>query len=311
MSTYAITGVSGYLGRLLAARLASYPRARVIGIDQRAPAGLANLVFHACDIRDRRLAGILRDEQVETLVHLAFYTRPEGDAGEAESVNIEGTANVLRAAGEAGIGRLVLASSAAAYGSHPDNPVPMGEAQALRPNPDFYYSRHKAEQERMTGEFLRDHPQIQAVILRPCALIGPHIDNPTGASLRGKLLVYIKDDATPIQFIHEDDAAEAFYLAAMGPGEGTFNVAAAGTLTYPEIAALLDRKLLRLPYRLLAALATLGRWLRVSPVSARTLGFIRNPIVVDGSRFERQFGFNPRYTARQALAQFARSAART
>lgn len=305
MKTYCITGVSGYLGRLLADKLAGNPDVRVVGIDRTAPAGAKNVTFYDCDIRDRRLAQIFKHEKVHTLVHLAFYTLPEGDARLAESVNIAGTRNALEAAGEAGVRRLVLASSAAAYGSHPDNPVPMREEQALRPNPDFYYSRHKAEQEYITREFLRDHPDVKAVILRPCALIGPHINNPTGASLRQKILVYMSKDATPIQLIHEDDAAEAFRLAAVGDGEGVFNVAAEGTLTYPELARLLNKRLVCLPYRLLAALATLGRSLRVSPVSARTLRFIRHPIVVDGSKFSRSFGFKPRYTAREALIQFA------
>lgn len=305
MRTYGITGVSGYLGRLLARRLARDPEARVVGIDLRPPVDTAAIAFHRCDIRDRRLAQILADEQVETLIHLAFYTLPEGDAAIAESINVGGTGNVLRAAGMAGIRRLVLASSAAAYGSHRDNPVPLREEEPLRPNADFYYSRHKAEQERMAAEFQRDHPDIAVVILRPCALIGPHIDNPTGASLRQKVLIYVKGNTTPIQFIHEQDAAEAFYLAARGGEAGAFNVAAAGTLTYAEIAGLLNRKLVTLPYGVLAALATISRWLRVSPVSARTLGFIRHPIVVDAAKFGRSFGFKPRYTSREALMRFA------
>lgn len=305
MRTYAITGVSGYLGRLLANRLAGDPEVCVIGIDLKPPADAPAVLFRRCDIRERSLAQTLRDEKVDTLIHLAFYTLPEGDAALAESVNVDGTRNVLRAAGEAGIRRLVLASSAAAYGSHPDNPVPMREEQPLRPNSEFYYSRHKAEQERMAREFLHDHPGIETVILRPCALIGPHIDNPTGISLRQKILIYIRGDTTPIQFIHEEDAAEAFYLAARGTGTGVFNIAAEGTLTYGEIARLLNKQLVCLPYGLLAALATIGRRLRVSPVSAKTLGFIRNPMIVDGSKFNRSFGFKPRYTAREALLEFA------
>jgi len=308
MTTYGITGVSGYLGRLLAHRLAADPDTRVVGLDLRPPvAGPAGLAFRPCDIRDPGFAQILREEKIGTLIHLAFYTLPEGDARLAESVNLDGTRNVLQAAGAAGIRRLVLASSAAAYGSHPDNPVPLREEQPLRPNPEFPYSWHKAEQERMTREFLRAHPRVETVILRPCALIGPHINNPTGASLRQKFLLYIKGDTTPLQFIHEQDAAAAFALAARGGGTGVFNVAPEGTLTYAEIARLLHKPLLRLPYGLLAALATLGHRLRVSPVSARTLAFIRHPIIVDASRFRHSFAFQPRYTVHDALVEFTQS----
>lgn len=305
MTAYAITGVSGYVGRLLAAKLVAGAGNRVIGIDLVPPAGLAGMVFRRCDIRAPHLAGILREEAADTLVHLAFYTHPEGDKAVAHSVNVEGTRNVLAAAAQAGVRRVVLASSAAAYGSHRDNAVPLREDAPLRPNADYYYSRHKAEQERLMGEFAARHPDISTVVLRPCVVIGPHIDNPTGASLRQPVLIYIKGDRTPIQFIHEDDAVEAFYLAAKGSAAGTFNVAGEGTLTYAEIARILDKKLLVLPFAVLAALATLGKWLRLSPVSARTLRFIRNPMVVDGAKFAAAFGFRPHYNPRQAIENFA------
>jgi len=305
VTTYCITGVSGYVGRLLAAKLLEQPGARVVGVDQTPPAGLDGARFHRCDIRDPRLADILRDEAVDTLIHLAFYTAPEGDAALAESVNVGGTRNVLEAAGAAGVKRLVLASSTAAYGSHPDNPVPMREDAPLRPNRAFYYSWHKAEQERLAAEFQQGHPAVKVAVLRPCVLIGPHINNPTGASLRQKILVYIKGDATPIQMIHEDDAVEAFRLAATGEAVGIFNVAGGKTLTYPDIARTLGKKIVLLPFGLLAALATLGKWLRVSPVSATTLQFIRHPIVADGSKFAAAFGFVPQYSVHQALEDFA------
>lgn len=308
MTTFCITGVSGYVGRLLASRLSQHGGTRaVVGIDKVPPKDMRGIVFRQCDIRDPALADILREEGVDTLIHLAFYTLPEGDAKLAESINAGGTRNVLDAAGKAGVKRLVLASSAAAYGSHADNPVPMREEWPLRPNAFFYYSWHKAEQERLTAEFLRTHGDIETVVLRPCVVMGPHIANPTGDSLRQKVLVYIKGDATPIQMIHEDDAVEAFYLAATGKGTGVFNVAGEGTLTYPEIARVLGKKIVLLPFGLLAALATVGKRLGLSPVSATTLQFIRYPIVVDGAKFRAAFGFAPKFDPLQALAQFAGS----
>ncbi len=131
------------------------------------------------------------------------------------------------------------------------------------------------------------------------------MNNPTGDALGGRLLVYIRGNTAPIQFLHEDDAVEAFRLAAAGEAQGVFNVAADGTLTYPEIARILGKPLLLLPFRLLAALAGLGKRLGVSPVGAVTLRFIRHPIVVDSGRFRDAFGFTPRYDTRRALTAFA------
>jgi UDP-glucose 4-epimerase len=105
--------------------------------------------------------------------------------------------------------------------------------------------------------------------------------------------------------IHEDDAVEAFRLAATGEAVGIFNVAGGKTLTYPDIARTLGKKIVLLPFGLLAALATFGKRLGLSPVSATTLRFIRYPIVADGSKFAAAFGFAPKYSAHQALEQFA------
>ena len=302
--TYCITGITGYIGKLLARKLSREAGSHVIGIDLNRPTDSADIQFYRSDIRDTAIVDIFKSEKVDVIIHLAFYTHPEGDAALAESINVGGTRNILQAAAGSGVKRIVLASSAAAYGSHPDNAVPMTEDQPLRPNKYFYYSAHKAAQEELILEFKQQHPDVQTIILRPCVLIGPHINNPTGDSLRQKVLVFIKGRQPPIQFIYEDDAAHAFYLAAGSEIEGVYNIAAEGTLTYPEIAELMHKKIILVPFGVLSALANVGKRLRLSPVSATTLNFIRNPIVVDPSNFNRQFNFKPEYNTHQALMQF-------
>ena len=303
-TTYCITGISGYIGKLLAQKLSLEAGNKVMGIDLKAPTGLTNTLFFAKDIRDPAIGDIFEAEKVDVLIHLAFYTHPEGDATLAKSVNLAGTQNILRAAVRSGIKRLVLASSAAAYGSHPDNAIPMTESHPLRPNKYFYYSDHKAAQEKMVCQFSQQHPELKAIILRPCVLIGPHINNPTGDSLRQKVLLFIKGRQPPIQFIYEDDAAQAFHLAAKDDAAGVYNIAGEGTLTYPEIAELMNKRLILLPFGVLSTLANVGKRLKLSPVSARTLKFIRNPIIVDPSNFNRDFNFKPIYDTKHALMQF-------
>ena len=305
--TYCITGISGYIGKLLSQKLTRDPENNVIGIDLVQPDGLEFIKTYQSDIQDPGIVKIFKKEKVDVVVHLAFYTPPEGDAVLAKSVNVNGTQNILDAAGKAAVKRFVLASSSAAYGSHPDNPIPMNEAHPLRPNRYFYYSSHKALQEKLAQDFKKNHPEIQLVILRPCVLIGPHINNPTGDSLKQKILIYIKDKEPPFQLIYEDDAAEAFYLAAANKVEGIFNVAADGTLTYPQLANLVDKKILLLPFGMLKVLANIGKWLRLSPVGAKTLNFISNPVIIDPSEFNRCFNFTPRYDTKQALLQFSKS----
>ncbi|MDA3934340.1 MAG: NAD-dependent epimerase/dehydratase family protein [Gammaproteobacteria bacterium] len=310
MKTYCITGVGGYLGRLLANRLAADADARVVGIDIVSGLELTGVTVYQCDIRDAaEVSRILVTEKPDVLLHLAFYTLPEGDAQAAKSINIDGTQNIARAAVDAGVGRFVLVSSAAVYGSHANNPVALTEQHMPRPNDWFYYSHHKAEQERVMTDIVQQTPGAELVILRPAAVIGPHIDNPTGDALRGSVLFYPRGVPAPIQLLDEDDVAEAFYLAATGSRTGIFNVAAAGTLTYPELARLMGKRLMLLPYPVLAALATLGKLLGLVPVGARTVRFIRHPIVLDATEFSHSFNFRPRFDTRSAFMRFVASLA--
>jgi len=306
MTTYGITGVSGYLGSLLARRLRSVDGARVVGIDRNPPADLPDITFRRCDVRSAELAGVLQAEAIEVLVHLAFYTLPEGDSSEARSVNIDGTRRVLAAAGSSAVRRLVVTSSSAAYGSHPDNPIPIGEGHPLRPNQYFYYSAHKAEQEALVRRFSEEHPAVETVVLRPCVVIGPHINNPTGESLRQKVMIAVRNPEVPVQLIYEDDAAEAIFLAATGRPTGVFNVAGGGMATFREIGQMLDKKVVRIPYRILQPLASLARPLGLSPVGGRTVKFIRNPVIVDARRFNETFAFTPKFDTVGAVEEYHR-----
>ena len=76
--TYCITGISGYIGKLLVQKLTRDHKNRVIGIDLNMPAGLDNVQIYQNDIRNPGIVDILRNETVDVVVHLAFYTHPEG-----------------------------------------------------------------------------------------------------------------------------------------------------------------------------------------------------------------------------------------
>ena len=81
----------------------------------------------------------------DVLVHLGFQLWRSPDA---EGANVGGTANVVASRP----GRIVLASSAAVYGAWPDNPLPLTEAHAPRPNRQCPYAGHKLEAEHRCAD---------------------------------------------------------------------------------------------------------------------------------------------------------------
>src|SRR5439155_11222581 len=87
----------------------------------------------------------------DVVVHLAFLIIG-GNKQTTRAINVEGTLNVFRAAAAAGVERFVYASSVAAYGFHPDNPVGMTEDWPTRPADRLFYAQEKAELELLLQE---------------------------------------------------------------------------------------------------------------------------------------------------------------
>ena len=116
-----VTGVAGYWGSRVAARLAAEGSCHVIGLDAEQPAGERNgLDFVLADVRNPLLVELLKAEKVDTVCHLAFQhsTRRSEAAFDA---NVIGTTKLLGACAEAGVWKVVLKSSTAVYGARPTN----------------------------------------------------------------------------------------------------------------------------------------------------------------------------------------------
>jgi nucleoside-diphosphate-sugar epimerase len=151
--TVAVTGPTGTFGFGLIPLLQGDGRiARIIGIARRPfdPAGYGwtKMEYRRGDVRD---PAALREafEAADVVVHLAFLITGAAPADELRAVNVEGTLNAFRAAAAAGARRFVYASSVAAYGFHPDNPVGMTEDWPVRPAARLFYAKEKAELEHL------------------------------------------------------------------------------------------------------------------------------------------------------------------
>lgn len=118
--TILITGVAGFIGSNLAARLLQEQRFRVIGIDnlayglkEQVPPGVE---FHQLDIRSPSIYPVFRG--VDAVYHLAAkncISDCESNPIETADINITGTLNVLEACRRASIQKLIYAESSAVY----------------------------------------------------------------------------------------------------------------------------------------------------------------------------------------------------
>src|SRR5204862_6153575 len=138
--------------------------------------------------------------------------------------NVEGTLNAFRSAAAAGAERFVYASSVAAYGFHPDNPVGLTEDWPTRPASRLFYAQEKAELEELLRAEAAGHPGLGLYLLRPPIVLGPHavgakdiLPGPLAPLAKGAadlvrrspVPLPVLAPAMPVQFIHEDDVGQA------------------------------------------------------------------------------------------------------
>jgi 2-alkyl-3-oxoalkanoate reductase len=163
-----ITGVNGFIAGHLAERLLKEGW-RVRGTARRpdAAAWLANQgveVFPA-DLMDRD-ALVCATEGCAAVVHAAAWTGgPELSDGAGYEINVDGTANVLAAAQETGVERLIYVSSVAVYGV---NRSPVIDETAATPKVGQAYPDSK-----IVAEALVRTSGLPYVIIRPASTYGP------------------------------------------------------------------------------------------------------------------------------------------
>ena len=243
-----------------------------------------------CDGATRRALG-----GVDVLWHLGAQLWRSRD-GRQIAVNIDGTTNVLAARP----GHVVLASSAAVYGAHPSNPLPITEAWAPRPNADCPYAWHKLEAER------RCRDAGPAAILRLGAVLGPHADPRIRRATAGYRVVVPVLAGVPLalQFLAEDEAAGALVIAGLATACGTWNVATEDWLDGPGIAGVAGGRILRLPPWAAVRGSEIAYRLRLLPFGADRASLLGGPLALDASLARSDLGWVAGQRSSQVLGDF-------
>ncbi len=304
MNRILITGAAGAIGTALLRRLGPHSDIEVIATDIREPSDLpANTRFRKMDVTGSDPQSVILEERPDTIVHLASIVTPGPDSTrELEyRVDVEGTRNVLHAAIGAGTRRLVVTSSGAAYGYHPDNPVPLKETDAIRGNHEFAYSWHKRLVEEMLAEARHTAPDLEQVVLRVGTVLGANIENQITALFRKPRLLGLKGSDSPFVFIWDRDLAEILFRAATDSPAGIFNVAGNGSLTVSQIAAAMEKPVRWLQPGLVKAALTVARPLGLSRYGPEQVRFLLYRPVLDNSALRTGFGYEPELSSAEAF----------
>jgi UDP-glucose 4-epimerase len=281
-----------------------------LGLCRRVPAArYPKVEWRAADVASSPLRPVFNG--ADAVVHLAWLIQPARDQRLVRAVNVDGSERVFRAAAAAGVSTIVYASSVGAYAPGPKDRR-VDESWPTTGIATSFYSRHKADVERLLDRFESDNERIRVVRLRPGLIFkreaasgirrlfaGPLLP---GSLLRPALIPVVPDvDRLVFQAVHSHDVGDAYRLALVGDASGPFNIAAEPVLDPGELAGIVGARRTPLPARLLRAAVAASFKLRVQPSEPGWLDMALSVPIMDSSRAQRELGWRPRHSAADAL----------
>jgi UDP-glucose 4-epimerase len=302
---YVITGGSGYIGSRLVDLLERRDDTeKIVVCDVAPPKGYRpHTEFERVDVRDREAVRAVLDRvKPDVLVHLAFILNPSHDEGFAYDVDVNGTHNVLEAAGRAGTRQVLVTTSGTAYGAFADNPVPLTEDDPVRGVAGFSYARDKTESDRLCQLWAATHPDRVMTIVRPCIVFGPNVDNYlVRLWTKQPFAVDVGTLDRDVQFVHEDDVVEGITALLLGRHAGAYNVAGDGVMTGRECAELIGTPIRKMPLKVYRGLARAMWRLRQAEAPPGAIEFALHSWLLSNEKLKQTTGWRPRHSTRETF----------
>jgi UDP-glucose 4-epimerase len=299
-----VTGGAGFIGSHIVDRMLEEGH-DVAALDSLVTGKRENLTraldrgarLHELDIRDPSVGSLLAEERPEVVLHLAAQMDVRvsvADPAHDADVNIAGSLNLLDAARQAGIRKIIMASSGGCiYGEPKKLPV----KETYQGTPDSPYGISKKVLHDYLAFYRKAH-EIDYTVLALGNVYGPRQD-PTGeagvvaiflgAMLSGRQPVIFGDGKQTRDFVHVSDVVDAF-ARAIDRGSGTvFNI---GTALETNMLELWD------------ACARSTGWSGEVRFAPPRLGELER-IALDWSRAKRKLGWTPQMSIDGGIADTA------
>lgn len=210
-------------------------------------ANFENVVFHRGSITDKELTNKVL-ENTDYVFHLAaLISVPESleKPDECLEINVNGLLNVLEAAKNNGVKKVVHSSSAAIYGDDPRLPKDI----SMRPKPQTPYGITKLDGEYYLQMYFEQYG-LNTTSLRYFNVFGPRQDPKSQyaaaipifvyKALRNETITIFGDGEQTRDFVYVKDVVQANVLAATNEDViGVFNVANENAITIKELAELI------------------------------------------------------------------------
>lgn len=284
-----VAGSTGYIGRHLVRRLVEQgERPRCLVRDPQKAARLLPVqqveMVQGDTTQPASLAEALKG--VDTVIHAAFITadKKEGPGNRYTATNVQGTANLLRAAEEAGVGRVIEMSG---LGTRPDKPG------------SYMQGRYLAEQ-------MLKESKLDWTIIQPSVLFGkgaPFIKGLVDLIQTSPVVPLIGGGKVMFQPIYVEDVVSVVLHVLAGPERSSRKTFTIGGPDYYSFTQIIDALLHALhktrlkapaPRPLVGAgAAVMEAILPKPPLTKAALTLFSFDNTTDLNSVERDFGFTP------------------
>jgi UDP-glucose 4-epimerase len=308
-----VTGATGNVGTSVIEALGETPEVEeIVGLARRRPSwNPPKTSWDSLDILTADLTSAF--EGADAVIHLAWAIQPSRDLDTLERINVDGSRRVFDAVAEAGVPKLIYASSVGAYSPGPkqggvDERWPTDGIQSS------FYARQKALVEDLLDGLEARASGIRVVRMRPALIfkgeagteirrlfIGPFLP---GFLVRPGLIPLVpRLPRLCFQAVHSADVGRAYALATVRDVSGAFNLAADPPIGPDELARALKARTFPLPASIARRLVDLSWRLRIQPSPPGWLDMALAVPLMSSQRAREELGWEPRRTSLEALEE--------
>ena len=304
-----IIGISGGLAKITAGLIATkFPHIKITGVDSRSvqqDIKSNNLEIKTIRYTRGNFEKLFRDKSYDIVFHLARMSHAGANTNshlaKRLDLNIMGTSRILDLSLKFNVKKVIILSTHHVYGALSDNPVYIKEDASLRASIKYPELRDVTEMDQIATNWMwKNKKEIETIVLRPCNIIGPQINNSITQFLTSPLSPVPIDYNPMFQFIHEFDMANILIKTMQKVSTGIYNVAPDDTISIREARKIIGQTSIPVPIIALVPLAKIFK--KTWKFPDYLLDYLKFSCIIENKELVKHFNKNIfRFTTREAL----------
>lgn len=305
--TIMVTGAAGAMAQMVIQKLKA--EHKVVAIYFRDAQHMDTSVEHyRVDMNKRGFEDIFRDHEFDCVLHLGRITSKLYDFNSRFNANVLGTKRLLDLCVKYNVPKVTILSTYFVYGASSTNPALVDEDFPLRAAGMDQQLVDTVELENLAQVYLWKHPALNLTILRPSNIIGPGTRNALSDMLSREHGIALMGFSPLMQFLHVEDMADAVIKTFEKTNPGIYNVAPDDYIAYQDALLACGSEPRQIPSVPSALPKLIGAWAPTFGIKSFTrylIHYLKYPVIIDGSRFAKTFGWQPQHEMHDAFDFYA------